>query len=129
MISRSRSAPTAFAMSMECTTSANRTVTCLYSADRVARATGAAHLLQNSESGGSCVPQEVHDSPAVVSPPPMGPRQYGVTADRRCLVISHTASDLDVRDAMARWLAGLASSAWTASGSGRGIGMEHDIRG
>ena len=32
MISRSRSAPTAEAMSMECTTSANRTVTCLYSA-------------------------------------------------------------------------------------------------
>ena len=36
MISRSRSAPTAAAMSIECTTSANSTVTCLYSADRVA---------------------------------------------------------------------------------------------
>ena len=34
MISRSRSAPTAAAMSIECTTSANSTVTCLYSADR-----------------------------------------------------------------------------------------------
>ena len=33
MISRSRSAPTAAAMSIECTTSANSTVTCLYSAD------------------------------------------------------------------------------------------------
>ena len=33
MISRSRSAPTAAAMSIECTTSANRTVTCLYSAE------------------------------------------------------------------------------------------------
>ena len=32
MISRNRSAPTAAAMSMECTTSANSTVTCLYSA-------------------------------------------------------------------------------------------------
>ena len=36
MISRSRSAPTAAAMSIECNTSANSTVTCLYSADRVA---------------------------------------------------------------------------------------------
>ena len=36
MISRSRSAPTAAAMSIECTTSANSTVTCLYSADWVA---------------------------------------------------------------------------------------------
>jgi hypothetical protein len=32
MTSRSRSVPTAAAMSIECTTSANRTVTCLYSA-------------------------------------------------------------------------------------------------
>ena len=36
MISRSRSGPTAAAMSIECTTSANSTVTCLYSADGVA---------------------------------------------------------------------------------------------
>ena len=35
MISRSRSAPTAAAMSIECTTSANKTVACLYSADWV----------------------------------------------------------------------------------------------
>ena len=41
MISRSRSAPTAEAMSIECTTSANRTVTCLYSAR--ASALGLAH--------------------------------------------------------------------------------------
>ena len=49
MISRSRSAPTAAAMSIECTTSANSTVTCLYSADRVACVTGAPHSLQNLE--------------------------------------------------------------------------------
>lgn len=72
MISRNRSGPTAFAMSIECTTSANRTVTCLYSADRVTGVTGALHLLQNSESGGRCVPQDVHDSPVVVSPSPVG---------------------------------------------------------
>jgi hypothetical protein len=41
------SAPTAAAMSIECTTSAKRTVTCLYSADRVADATRVPHSLQN----------------------------------------------------------------------------------
>ena len=34
-------------MSIECTTSANSTVTCLYSADRLACVTGAPHSLQN----------------------------------------------------------------------------------
>ena len=48
MISRSRSAPTAAAMSIECTTSANNTVTCLYSADAAACVIGVPHLLQNS---------------------------------------------------------------------------------
>ena len=122
MISRSRSAPTALAISMEWTTSANRTVTCLYSADRVTGETGAAHLWQNEESGDNCVPQDEHDSPVVVNPTPLGPRQYGVTPDQRCPAISHTASDLDVRDLIKRGWAGLASRAWTASGSGRGIG-------
>ena len=51
MISRSRSAPTAAAMSIECTTSANNTVTCLYSADWVACVTSAPHSLQNFELG------------------------------------------------------------------------------
>ena len=68
MISRSRSAPTAAAMSIECTTSANSTVTCLYSADRVACVSGAPHSLQNLEFGGSSVPHDPHDSPAAVSP-------------------------------------------------------------
>jgi hypothetical protein len=47
MISRSRSGPTVAAMSIECTTSANSTVACLYSADRVADVTGGPHSLQN----------------------------------------------------------------------------------
>ena len=46
-----RSAPTAAAMSIECTTSANSTVTCLYSADRLTCVTGAPHSLQNLEFG------------------------------------------------------------------------------
>ena len=46
-----------------------RTVTCLYSAERATRVTGVPHLLQNIASGDSCVPQEEHDSPVVVTPP------------------------------------------------------------
>ena len=63
-------APTAAAMSMECTTSANRTVTCLYSADEAVGLIGAPHLLQNRESAGSSMPHDSHDSAAAVSAPP-----------------------------------------------------------
>src|SRR6476661_970426 len=66
MISRSRSGPTAAAMSIECTTSANSTVACLYSAGAVALATAAPHLLQNRESGGSSVPHDPHTTAAAV---------------------------------------------------------------
>ena len=38
-------------MSIECTTSANNTVTCLYSTDGLARATGVPHSLQNLAVG------------------------------------------------------------------------------
>ena len=54
-------------MSIECTTSANRTVTCLYSADRAACVTGVPHSLQNLELGGSSVPHDPHGSPVAVS--------------------------------------------------------------
>src|SRR4029077_10852145 len=73
MISRSRPAPTASAMSIDCTTSANSTVTCLYSADRVACVSGAPHSLQNLELGGSSVPQDPKGTPAAVSTPPPSP--------------------------------------------------------
>ena len=66
MISRNRSAPTAEAMYIECTTSANRTVTCLYSADFAAADTAAPHSLQNLEFGGSSVPHDPHTTVAVV---------------------------------------------------------------
>src|SRR5271163_4130790 len=69
MISLSRSAPTVAAISMERTTSANSTVTCLYSADRLTCVTGAPHSLQNFEFGGSSVPHDPHGSPAAVSAP------------------------------------------------------------
>ena len=73
MISRSRSAPTIAAMSIECTTSANSTVTCLYSAAVAAGLTGAPHLLQNRESGGSSVPHDPHNSPGAVTAPRPSP--------------------------------------------------------
>src|SRR6516164_2678529 len=66
MISRSRSGPTAAAISIECTTSANSTVTCLYSADIAAGLIGAPHLLQNREFGGSSVPHDPHTKAATV---------------------------------------------------------------
>src|SRR4051794_12550523 len=66
MITRSRSAPTAAATSIECTTSANSTVTCLYSAGVVAVATPAAHSLENVEFGGSSVPHDPRTKAAAV---------------------------------------------------------------
>ena len=66
MISRNRSAPTAAAMSIECTTSANSTVTCLNSAVVVAVATAAPHALQNFEFGGSSVPHDPHTKAVAV---------------------------------------------------------------
>src|SRR5246127_4814937 len=66
MISRSRSAPTEAAISIECTTSANSTVTCLYSAGVVAAETAAPHSLQNFEFGGSSAPHDPHTEAAAV---------------------------------------------------------------
>src|SRR3984893_7516888 len=73
MISRSRSAPTAAAISIDWTTSPNSTVTCLYSADRLTGVTDAPHSLQNLEFGNSSVPHDPHDSPAVVDEPRPSP--------------------------------------------------------
>src|SRR4029077_7825883 len=73
MISRSLSAPTAAAMSTECTTSANSTVTCLYSADWAAYLRGVPHSLQNLEVGGSSVPHDPQDTPAAISAPRPSP--------------------------------------------------------
>src|SRR6476659_9549713 len=73
MISRSRSAPTAAAMSIECTTSANSTVTCLYSADRVAGARAVPHSLQNLAVLLDCAPHDPQNSPVAVSPTPPSP--------------------------------------------------------
>src|SRR6185436_12236608 len=78
MISRNRSAPTAAAIVIEWTTSANSTVTCLYSADRLNCVTGAPHSLQNLEFGGSSVPHDPQSSPVAVSPPP--PSRLGSTS-------------------------------------------------
>src|SRR5271170_6362977 len=88
MISRSRSAPTAAAMSVECTTSANSTVTCLYSAVWVAVLRGVPHSLQNFEFGGNSVPQDPQTSPAVVRPPPLPPSGSTPVSCHRWSVVS-----------------------------------------
>src|ERR1700677_3364013 len=68
MISRSRSAPTAEAMSIECTTSANKTVTCLYSARVSCPVTGAPQPSQNRASSRGLVPHVRHAAVAVIRP-------------------------------------------------------------
>src|SRR5258705_2985926 len=88
IISRNRSAPTAAAMSIECTTSAKRTVTCLYSADWVARSRGVPHSLQNLELGGSSVPHDPQNSPVAVSPPTPSPLGSTSVSFHRCSVMS-----------------------------------------
>jgi hypothetical protein len=67
------------------TTSANSTVTCLYSAGVVAVATAAPHSLQNFEFGGSSIPHDPHTKAAAVistRPATVVPRHYRVTADQ-----------------------------------------------
>ena len=60
-------------MSIECTTSAKSTVTCLYSADWVAWVSRVPHSPQNLAVGLDCAPQEPQNSPVAVSPPPPSP--------------------------------------------------------
>jgi hypothetical protein len=66
MISRNRSAPTDAAISIECTTSANKTVTCLYSAEAALRLSGVPHSLQNFADAASGLPHDEHDTSVVV---------------------------------------------------------------
>src|ERR1700720_3602731 len=68
MISRSRSARTAAAMSIECTTPAKRTVTCLYSAWVSCSVTGAPQPSQNRAPSRGSVPHVRHAVVAVIRP-------------------------------------------------------------
>src|SRR6478609_11448961 len=98
MISRSRSAPTAAAMSIECTTSANSTVTCLYSADGVARVSRVPHSLQNLAVGPDCAPQEPQNSPVAVSAPRLSPAPSTSVSFHRCSAdVRHIAVALATR--------------------------------
>src|SRR6185312_17251529 len=99
MISRKRSAPTVAAMSIECTTSANRTVTCLYSAAVAAGLTGAPHALQNLEFGGSSAPHDPHDSPVAVSAPRLSSTPVSCHRWSTVSVISTGISDTRLRPA------------------------------
>src|SRR5271156_4350010 len=78
MISRRRSAPTARARPIECTTSANSTVTCLYSADCCC-VIGDPQASQNRALSRSSIPHAVQVASAVIGPlvsstPPDAPR-------------------------------------------------------
>src|SRR5271163_1534229 len=71
MISRNRSAPPADAMSIEPTTSANSTVTCLYSAGVPDGVVGDPHSSQNFAVGRSSAPHLMQANAAVMPAPPI----------------------------------------------------------
>ena len=73
MISRSRSAPTAAAMSIECTTSANKHRHLLVLRRLGACVSRAPHSLQNLAVGLDWAPHDPQNSPVAVSPPPPSP--------------------------------------------------------
>src|SRR4029077_17308498 len=70
MMSRSRSISRVAAMSIDRTTSANSTVTCLYSAERVDCVSRPPHSVQNLPVELECAPQEPQTSGVAVGPPP-----------------------------------------------------------
>ena len=76
MISRNRSISTAAAMSIERTTSANSTVTCLYFAVSPETAVGAPHSSQNLAFSRRPVPHDPHATPAVIRAPPIQDPDY-----------------------------------------------------
>ena len=76
MISRNRSISTAAAMSIERTTSANNTVTCLYFAVSPETAVGAPHSSQNLAFTRRPAPHDPHATPAVIRAPPIWGPDY-----------------------------------------------------
>ena len=79
------------AMSIELTTPANSTVTCLYSAGVVGVAIAAPHSLQNFEFGGNAVPHDPQTKAASVmsrGQPTVVPRHYRVTAGQPARAVS-----------------------------------------
>src|SRR5262245_35276695 len=105
MISRSRSGPTVAAMSIDCTTSANSNVTCLYSANRLTCVTAAPHSLQNLAFGGSSVPHEPHDGAVAgraprssPTPPSFHCRSAGSQCYAKLISITHWAAISERRE-------------------------------
>src|ERR1700677_64596 len=84
MISRNRSVPTAAAMSIECTTSANSTVTCLYSAGVRDTAVGDPHSSQNFALSRNSAPHLVQANAVVMPYQPIPGSDYpiGLTIGR-----------------------------------------------
>ena len=118
MISRESFRPDSLGVSMEWTTSANRTVTCLYSAERVAgqslRRTCCRTMVRRQLRAWA-----EHDGRSW-STPPSGSTSIWCHRWSTLSVLSSAISRSGPSDPMARRLAGLTSTAWNASGSGRG---------
>jgi hypothetical protein len=84
MISRRRSAPTAAARSIERTTSAKRTVTCLYSAEGVACAAGEPHSLQNLAVRPKSAPHDPQERPTALTAPLPSTPLLSVSRSEEC---------------------------------------------
>jgi hypothetical protein len=92
MISRNRSAPTTEAMSIEWTTSANRIVTCLYSAWASQSSTGEPQLWQNRAFSKGLVPHVCHAPKNFELPRPAARRLGAKAAALEC---DHTDNHLN----------------------------------
>ena len=100
------------------TTSANSTVTCLYSADRVTGVIGVPHLLQNL-AGGAAVPHDPHDSPVAVSPARPSPLASTSVSFHRCSAMS-VISPCHIRDeALRRHMSSISRRRRVLLGPGR----------
>src|SRR5690242_15926085 len=130
MISRRRSGPTAAAMSMEYTTSANKMVTCLYSAGEC-DAVDVPHSRQNLALSCSSV---AHEGQAVIAAPRLSPLQPssvspGCPAQLRIGVADGRRTFIDVRLWRPARPPACPRTAWSAQGwSTATAGTEDRVR-
>ena len=83
----------AAAMSIERTTSANNTVTCLYSAVSPEAAVGAPHSSQNLAFSLKPVPQDPHATPAAIRAPPIQGHYYSIVEQSQLPTIGRSTAE------------------------------------
>src|SRR6266478_2844575 len=102
MISRNRATSKAAEISIDLTTSANSTVTCLYFAVSTDATSCDPHMSQNRARSFGTAPQDRHTSAAGVTASSAGPVAFTDIAIRQAYGGSHPAmgksDDIDVRD-------------------------------